>query len=775
MKISSITKVFLVIFLVLSAANLTLAFIVSRAMVQDDLHEQRRIFQRYSTEIHESSDLLTEMAQFYVVTGDISFYNRFWGEIDSGRQENALETLEAAGALPEELALAHRASYLSGVLAQLEERAFVYMRAGNQARALELMFGPEYIAGKEPIIAYLDDFYYTMTGRIDQELADLMATSRMFAILIIISSVALAVAGTVGLISIMRKIMPIGGLITASREIAKGNMNVNLRTGGKDEIGELARSFALLQKETSALVDDILAVGNETMTGNLLAKADESRFEGAFADVVESVNSIAQNSALFVDNVNGVFVRLDTDFRARFLNRYTIVEQGFDKAILGMTIFDVLPPEIAHEFKKNFDQARDTGQSVTSKLELVLPTTGQTAVMEYVYQPVKDSRGETRAYLLIGTDITEMVKAEKVAAKVKAYQDYETKDIAEKLLAGLDQGILKFDFEVEPYDDDTADAAETFGAIAEVIKSALAHIKSYINEINEALAAIASGDLTVMIHRNYKGDFSPTKDAINNISSNLYQTMSRIFAAADQVLIGANQVTQTATDLASGAANQASSLIEIQSSVEVINEKTKHNASSAMEANVLSNKSTDSAREGNNAMEQMLEAMNGIKESSNDISQIVMVIQEIAFQTNLLALNASVEAARAGDHGRGFAVVAEEVRNLANRSQAAATETTSLIEDSINRVDLGSGIATATADALGAIVKNADEVLNIVTNIAKASNELTEAIGQMTSGIGQISNVVQSNSAISEEAAAAAEELNSQAELMRELIAFFKL
>jgi len=171
----------------------------------------------------------------------------------------------------------------------------------------------------------------------------------------------------------------------------------------------------------------------------------------------------------------------------------------------------------------------------------------------------------------------------------------------------------------------------------------------------------------------------------------------------------------------------------------------------------------------------MLMAMVQIKESSKGISKIIKVIQDIAFQTNLLSLNAAVEAAHAGQYGKGFGVVAEEIRSLAARSQQSSVETTALIEDSISRVESGANIAESTSQSLDTIVESASDVLEIINNISSASKDQAEAIAQFSNGLETISQVVQSNSTISVETATASEELSSQAELLQQLVAFFRL
>ena len=174
-------------------------------------------------------------------------------------------------------------------------------------------------------------------------------------------------------------------------------------------------------------------------------------------------------------------------------------------------------------------------------------------------------------------------------------------------------------------------------------------------------------------------------------------------------------------------------------------------------------------------MEGMMNAMDDINKSSESISRIIKVIDDIAFQTNILALNAAVEAARAGDAGKGFAVVAEEVRNLAAKSAQAAAETAELIESSIIKVEAGSKIADDTAKALELITDGVTQSEKIVNNIAEASNYQATAVAQINQAINQVSQVVQNNSATSEECAAASEELSDQAIHMRDMISIYNL
>lgn len=284
---------------------------------------------------------------------------------------------------------------------------------------------------------------------------------------------------------------------------------------------------------------------------------------------------------------------------------------------------------------------------------------------------------------------------------------------------------------------------------------------------------IADGDLTVHVDIRSENDLMGKKLA--QMVHNNNNVLSSIASAAEQVAVGAKQISNTSITLSQGATEQASSVEELTASLEEIASQTEINAKNANSANELAENAKNNALQGDSQMREMLKAMEEINESSANISKIIKVIDDIAFQTNILALNAAVEAARAGQHGKGFAVVAEEVRNLAARSANASKETTDMIESSIKKSEGGTRIAQDTAQALNQIVGAVERVANLVNDIAVASTEQSLGIAQINQGIMQVSQVVQTNSATSEESAAASQELSSQAELLKEEVGKFKI
>ncbi|MGN0142523.1 MAG: methyl-accepting chemotaxis protein [Roseburia sp.] len=284
---------------------------------------------------------------------------------------------------------------------------------------------------------------------------------------------------------------------------------------------------------------------------------------------------------------------------------------------------------------------------------------------------------------------------------------------------------------------------------------------------------IAEGDMTVPVEPRSERDV--LGNALKTLVDDNNFTLGNIREATSQVSTGASEVAAASQALAEGSTEQASAIEQVTASINEIAERTKGNAAEANEADSLVQSVKEKAVSGNDQMKSMIDAMHEINASSETISKIIKVIDDIAFQTNILALNAAVEAARAGEHGKGFAVVADEVRNLAAKSASAASETAEMIEDSISKVAHGTKLAEETAVALDEIVRSIDQIVALIDSIAASSQEQSTAVSQIDQAIDQVSQVVQTNSATSEQCAAASEELSHQAEKLNDLMAKYKL
>ena len=547
-------------------------------------------------------------------------------------------------------------------------------------------------------------------------------------IVTIIISVILIISAFYIVLSMKKSL---NSIISSSNKISNGDLNTNIFSNKKDEFGQLFNSIGKMVEVFKSLISEINKLSIELeKNGNIDYRIDENMFIGDYKDVVRGINKVIDGMNKDQNDILGV------------IGEY--VNGNFDANLKKMPGKKAILNETTENLQKNLEKINtDINSLALSASEGNLSTRINSKEYRGKWQDLANN---------LNKFVLEYQKPLEEIANV--FSDMSRGDFNTFIV-----GEYKGNFE-------TIKEAANFSVVT---------IQNYIVDISTALQEIANKNLTISIDSEYLGEFTSIKESINQITSNLGELTKMINISSIQVASNVSQISDSNMEMAQGATEQATAVEKLNVSIDTIFEQTKINTANANKTRKLALESKERASKGSDDMKKMLSSIGEINKASESISKIIKVINDIAFQTNLLALNAAVEAARAGEHGKGFAVVAEEVRALAQRSKAAASETSELIETSMEKALVGSKMANKTSETLDDIVQNINNITDLIVEVANAFDEQYKSLEQINTGILQIASVAQGNTAVSEETASATQELLSQTETLKNLIGNFKI
>ncbi|MCW2245483.1 methyl-accepting chemotaxis protein [Azospirillum fermentarium] len=541
--------------------------------------------------------------------------------------------------------------------------------------------------------------------------------ARFSVILTAVIALVSLVAGLWAAAAIARSIVrPLDAVKQSMEALTDGHLTVTVpHTGDRDEVGAMARAVA------------------------------------AFKD--ESVEALRSRIAL--DAVSANIMMADTDGTVRYANR----------AITAM--FTEAQADIRKEIR-SFDAQALTGMNFDAFHKDAAR----------IHRMVDSLSGSHAARIVIGGRTLAITLSPVIGrhgdrlGTVVEWKDLTAELAIEREISDMVGAAVQGDFSRRINLAGKAGFART---VSDGINQLAQNVSEVAEELASLLESLSQGDLSRRIDKRYEGVFNRLKEDFNATVDKLSVIVRRINQASDAIGQASREVADGSLDLSERTEQQASSLEETAASMEQMAATVRSNADNAQQVNVFAADARKAARRGGDVAASAVEAMRRIERSSQKISDIIGVIDEIAFQTNLLALNAAVEAARAGDAGRGFAVVAQEVRNLAQRSAQASKEIKALILDSGAQVRDGVDLVTSAGDTLTGIVDGITRVADLVAEIARATTEQAGGLDEINNAVAQMDEMTQKNAALVEESTAAARSLEEQAHNLREQMTFFAL
>jgi methyl-accepting chemotaxis protein len=538
--------------------------------------------------------------------------------------------------------------------------------------------------------------------------------------------IPIVIVAVYGYFTIRKLTQTVQSIVGQFRRIADGHFGNAIDTRYNDELGEILQALQSMQtklgfdvNETKRIADEGLRIKNaldNTTTNTMIADA-----KGRIIYLNKAVIDMFKAAG---DGIRAVFPAFDPN------------------KLLGMNI---------DAFHKNPAHQQQLLASFTTTHRATIKIGNRS--FSLAATPVISAKGERLGAAVEWIDITAELKVQnEINTLVNAAA---AGDLTQRVALEDKHGFMK-------------KLGEGMNELLEVLAAAM-------DDVTASLDAMAKGDLTVTITKDYQGTFGKLKDDINTTVSKLTEVVTNIKESADMIRTASSEISMGNTNLSQRTQEQASALEETASSMEQMTSTVKQNADNARQANQLVAGTREQAQSSGEIVTHAVGAMDAITTSSKKIADIIGVIDEIAFQTNLLALNAAVEAARAGEQGRGFAVVATEVRNLAQRSATAAKEIKGLINESVENVGNGTKHVDASGEVLAEISGSVKKISDIVAEIAAASQEQATGIEQVNKAVMQMDEMTQQNAALVEEAAAASKSMEEQAVQLAEQISFFRL
>ena len=603
--------------------------------------------------------------------------------------------------------------------------------AGQTYTGVTEVSGDQYSAFYIPIMDYRGQFIGVLfggfsTATLVNEMNWLIVTSIITGILTIGVSIVLLT------LLIQRILKPVDGLVVLVNDASKGRLDHNIDSTKitNDEIGRLSRDVLNLVTTIKRIVSDLsLFIENNAKQGDIDYRIKNDSYDGSYYEIVKGINDYADISTRDLKTSMDIVDKVSQgDFAI------SIQELPGKKAVLNRAV---------------------------EKLVVNLESVSQDISM--LASATSHGKLDVRAKNSYDGRWADLIES------MNNLMDSVAKPISQIESALIEIASGNFD------NNFSGNYEGSFKSLKDNASTMSVTTRQIIKDIARVLSAMSSGDITQKTGDGYVGEYAQIKESIDKIGKSINDIMSDIRASAESVYEGSSHVANSATSIADGAMKQSQAVQQLVVTIENLNNFVKESSSFATDASELSQKSRQSAENGNEKMLEMVSTMENIRVASSNIASIIKVIEDISFQTNLLALNAAVEAARAGENGRGFGVVAEEVRTLAGRSQSATKDTSKEIGQSLSTVDDGVTAVKLTSESLESIVEYVVKVSEYIDKISTMSNETREAVSQISEGVESIADVVNQNTASAEGFAASSQELSALSHTLQESISFFKL